>query len=575
MSYLVNDPAAFRDEMIGGLVSANDQFICQARGGVVRATETPPGQVAIIIGGGSGHFPAFAGLVGQGLAHGAAMGNVFASPSADEIYGVARAAASDAGVFMSYGNYAGDVLHFTEAMERLHAAGIPCRQLPVTDDICSAGNDERSRRRGIAGMFAVFRAAAYAAEQGQSLDEVWEAANAANDRVRSMGVAFSGCTLPGKDKPLFTVPHGKMGVGMGIHGEPGIEEQDLPTARGLGRMMVDRLVGERPDHVDTDRVGVILNGLGAVKYEELFLTYASVEQRLKELNYAVVQPEVGELVTSFEMAGVSLSLIWLDDALEAAWTSPAATPAYRRGAVNAGQARRQGPVEMADDTAAVEVASDASRGQSAQVVAAFAAIRDVIEANVDYLGEMDAIAGDGDHGIGMQRGSAAAHAAAVEAAARGAGAGAVFDAAGHAWSDKGGGTSGALWGLGLRAIGAIVGNQEAASRATIARGVARATAEVLRVGKAQAGDKTMLDALIPFAEDLEKRVANGETLASAWEAAAGLATREAKATADLLPRVGRARPHAEKSVGTPDPGAISMALAVTAVGSVLNQASKS
>lgn len=574
MSYLVNDPVNFRDEMIAGLVAANEEFLCRAKGGVVRASSTPPGQVAIVIGGGSGHYPAFAGLVGQGLAHGAAMGNVFASPSADEIYGVARAAASDAGVFMSYGNYAGDVLHFTEAMERLVAAGIPCRQLPVTDDICSAGEGERHRRRGIAGMFAVFRAAAWAAEQGKSLDAVWEAANAANERIRSIGVAFSGCTLPGRDKPLFTVPQGRMGVGMGIHGEPGIEEQSLPTARDLGRMLVDRLLAQQPGlALPRARVAVILNGLGSLKCEELYLTYASVEERLTELGLTIVQPEVGELVTSFEMAGLSLSLVWLDGDLEAAWTAPAAAPAYRRGSV-ASADRRTRPVGIAEDVVVTAAASAASRALAPRIVAAIEAIRGVIEANVDRLGEMDAIAGDGDHGIGMQRGVTAALAAASLAAGNGAGAGATLDAAGHAWADKGGGTSGALWGLGLRAIGSAIGNQEGVQVTAVARGVADAAREIVRVGKAQPGDKTMLDALIPFSDELGRRVAAGETLRTAWAAAALLATARAEATASLMPRIGRARPHAEKSIGTPDPGAISLALAVTAIAELLASQTK-
>lgn len=572
MSYLFNDPASFTDEMIEGFVAANSEYVRQVAGGVVRRAGTPAGQVALVIGGGSGHYPAFGGLVGQGLAHGAAMGNVFASPSAQQIYSVAKAAASDSGVLFSYGNYAGDVLNFDQAQERLNAEGIPCRTVAVTDDIYSADSTEIHKRRGIAGDLAVFRAAAWAAELGKSLDEVWAFASSANQRTRSVGVAFTGCTLPGSAQPLFTVPPGRMAVGMGIHGEPGIEEQDLPTARQLGELLVDRLLAARPDDSlgGSSRLGLILNGLGSVKYEELFVTYSTVAERLAAADVTIVLPEVGELVTSFEMAGVSLTLIWLDDDLEQAWASPTATAAYRRGTVVQGSG---GPVQ--DDTepenARVAVASEASRAAAPAVLAAILAIKTVVDENVDELGRLDSIAGDGDHGIGMQRGTSAALAAAKRAVEAGAGAGSTLAAAGDAWADKAGGTSGALWGLALRAVANAIGDDDAPTEASLAGGVAAAADSISRVGKAQLGDKTMLDSLIPFSESLSASLAAGKPLSGAWTAAALVATASAAATSDLLPRMGRARPHMEKSLGTPDPGAYSLALAVTSVAAAIKQ----
>ncbi len=578
MSYLLNDPAAFTDEMIAGFVAANSEYVRRVSGGVVRVNRTPAGQVAVVIGGGSGHYPAFGGLVGQGLAHGAAMGNVFASPSAQQIYSVAKAAVSDAGVLFSYGNYAGDVLNFDQAQDRLLAEGIPCRTVVVTDDICSADISEIGKRRGIAGDLAVFRAAAWAAEQGRSLDEVWEFANAANDRTRSLGVAFTGCTLPGANQPLFTVPPGRMVVGMGIHGEPGLEEQALPTARELGLLLTDRLLAERPSVVATtrpSRVGVILNGLGSVKYEALFVTYSTIAERLAEAGIVVVRPEVGELVTSFEMAGVSLTLFWLDDELERAWTSPAATPAYRRGAVQqANEGLRVEGLRVEDfqpPEAVVAAASTISRDSAPCVLAALQAIKSIIDDNAEELGRLDSIAGDGDHGIGMQRGATAALAAAEGAVRARAGAGSTLSAAGEAWADKAGGTSGALWGVALRALASAVGDDDSPSGETISAGVAEAAASISRIGKAHPGDKTMLDALIPFSDSLSTSIRTGVSLRQAWQDAALVATRCAAATADLTPRVGRARPHVEQSLGTPDPGAISLALAVTAVAATLTR----
>ncbi|WP_172411580.1 dihydroxyacetone kinase family protein, partial [Arthrobacter globiformis] len=342
MTRLFNEPAAFADEMIEGFVASHGRWVRRVSGGVARSTRSTPDTVAVVIGGGSGHYPAFAGLVGQGLAHGAAMGNLFASPSAQQVYNVAKAANNGAGVLLGYGNYAGDVLHFTQAQDKLRAEGIDCRSIAVTDDVSSAPLAERHKRRGIAGDLTVFKVAAAAAEAGYGMDRVVEIAGRANDRTRSFGVAFSGCTLPGAEKPLFTVPEGRMAVGMGIHGEPGIDETGIPTADELAELLVGKLLTEVPEGLaspgDTNkraRVVPILNGLGSVKYEELFVVYRRVAQLLAEAGVETVDPQVGELVTSFDMAGTSLTLFWLDAELEELWNAPCDAPAFRRGAVTA------------------------------------------------------------------------------------------------------------------------------------------------------------------------------------------------------------------------------------------------
>lgn len=572
MSYVLNDAAAFADESADGFVAANRNLVRRVRGGVARAGATPAGQVAVVIGGGSGHYPAFAGLVGPGIAHGAAMGNVFASPSAQQIVAVARSTASEAGVLLAYGNYAGDALNFDQAQDQLRSEGIPCQTVRITDDICSATAAEKQKRRGIAGDLVVFRAAGWAAEQGLDLESVATVAARANERTRSIGVAFSGCTLPGASEPLFTVPPGMMAVGMGIHGEPGIETVPMASARELAELLTGRLLAETPESAPagtTGRIGVIVNGLGSVKSEELFLLYGSIAPLLEAAGLAIIDPEVGEYATSFEMAGVSLTIVWLDDELEQAWRSSAYTPAYRKGAVDIATAPA-----IPDEVAAGEVAFIAAPEESAEagvwVRNSIDAIKDVMDREVDHLGRLDAIAGDGDHGIGMQRGARAAAEAAGTASAAGAGAGTVLAHAGEAWADRAGGTSGALWGLALRTLGQQIGDDEAPGAAAVARAVAAAREAIQRTGKAEIGDKTLVDALVPFSERLTGLTSDGLGLARAWTDAAAAATTAAAATADLLPRLGRARPHMEKSLGTPDPGAVSFALAVTAVGAVLN-----
>ena len=572
MTRLFNEPSAFADEMIEGFVASHGRWVKRVSGGVVRNTKSTPDTVALVIGGGSGHYPAFAGLVGQGLAHGAAMGNLFASPSAQQVYNVAKASNNGAGVLLGYGNYAGDVLHFNQAQDRLRKEGIDCRSIAVTDDVSSAPLAERTKRRGIAGDLTVFKVAAAAAEAGHPMDRIMDIAERANDRTRSFGVAFTGCTLPGADHPLFSVPEGRMAVGMGIHGEPGIDETDIPTADELAELLVAKLLTEVPEglKVDGARVVPILNGLGSVKYEELFVVYRRVAQLLAEAGLEAVDPQVGELVTSFDMAGTSLTLFWLDDELEVLWNAPADAPAFRRGAItsDALEASDREPVEA---EAVIPDATEESRAGAVRVLAALGAAKAVVDANADELGRIDAIAGDGDHGIGMERGVRAAVEAAMDAVARGAGAATTLHFAADAWADKAGGTSGALWGLALRAVGDAVGDSQAPDVGAVSAGVAGAAAAIMEFGKAKPGDKTLVDVLVPFRDALASGVEAGKSLTEAWGVAAATAEQAAENTAQLLPLMGRARPHAEKSLGTPDAGAVSMALIVRAIHNPLSQ----
>lgn len=574
MTYLFNNPAQFADELAEGFAAAHRDTIQRVNGGVIRRHKTKPGQVVMVIGGGSGHYPAFGGFVGQGLAHGAALGNVFAAPSAQQICQVAQAVDAGGGILFCYANYAGDVLNFEQAQMQLRAQGIDVRSVVVTDDIASAAFAEQHKRRGIAGTLPVFKAAAVAADAGKPLDEVVRITMEARDRVRSLGVAFSGCTLPGANKPLFEVANGKMEVGMGIHGEPGLYRVDAPSADGLAEMLVDKLLAEIPpldNSLSGARVGVILNGLGAVKYEELFVTYRKIDQLLSKHGLIIVEPVVDELVTSFDMAGVSLTLFWLNEELEKTWIAAAATPAFHRGNPSiTDQSLKDAiaPVRYNDEHQ-LKPGSASSQAVARIVFAALEAARDAIELRQEELGRLDAIAGDGDHGIGMQRGLTAAVEAAKVALDAQAGAGTVLVVAGDAWSNRAGGTSGMLWGVILRNFGHVVGDETKPGATTIVTGVAAALQAVITAGKAQLSDKTLVDVLYPFSAALTKGAAQGLSTAEVWTAAAEIAGQSAEATKNLTPKIGRARPHAAKSVGTPDPGAVSMALIVDAAGKII------
>ena len=566
MTKIFNDPSEFAEEALAGFCDVHSDLVRQVQGGAVRRYRPTQPKVAVLTGGGSGHYPAFAGLIGSGFADGAVVGNIFTSPSAQQAYSVAKAAESGAGVIFTYGNYAGDVMNFGMASERLAAEGIAVENVLVTDDIASAPPSESEKRRGIAGDFTVFKVMGAAAENGADLAEVVRLGRKANDLTRTIGSAFAGCTFPGAEAPLFTLPEGQMGLGLGIHGEPGLHDTDLPSAKDLGQELVARVLSETPPNAGK-RIAVILNGLGSTKHEELFVLWGTVAPLLRAAGYTLVMPEVGELVTSLDMAGVSLTVTWLDEELEPLWAAPAETPAYRRGAVSA-QAGTSVREEAADAGAseAAFVATDASRGYAAACVEAIAAARTLLHGAEERLGRMDAIAGDGDHGRGMVRGVDAAAAAAADALGRGAGAGDVLAAAGDAWADKAGGTSGVLWGAGLRAFGETVGNSSGPEAAVLAAGVTAFADRIVQLGKAEIGDKTMVDALLPFASTFGRAVADGAEPGRAWQDAAREAAAAAEATADLLPLKGRARPLAEKSLGTADPGATSLAMVFAVMG---------
>jgi dihydroxyacetone kinase phosphoprotein-dependent L subunit len=560
MTVLFDDPAAFADEALDGFVAANRRHVARVDGGVVRSTEMTPGQVAVVIGGGSGHYPAFSGLVGPGLAAGAACGNMFASPAAGQVHRVAKASQVGGGVLLSYGNYAGDVLHFGQAQQRLNAEGIETRTVLVTDDIASAPLESIELRRGIAGDLTVFKVAGAAAEAGLDLDEVERLARKANHHTRTLGVAFGGCTLPGADAPLFTVPEGQMSLGLGIHGEPGISEHPMPSASELAQLLVDKLLADKPEEAGS-RVAVIVNGLGRVKYDELFLLYGKVEKLLAAAGLDVVEPECGELVTSLDMSGVSLTLFWLDDDLATWWSAPADTPAFRKGTTDPKPPRNT--AELVESVSVVDAGTPAAIALGRTAIAALETIRATIEEHEQALGDLDAIAGDGDHGIGMRRGVEAAAAAARES--DGESVQTVLTRAGEAWSERAGGTSGALWGTAVITVGAILGNRDSYDAQDATRAVQAFADSVTQLGRAELGDKTMVDALLPFAQTFAERSAQGTGIVEAFTAAAQAATDAAEATAELRPRKGRARPLAEKSIGHADPGAISFGLITTAL----------
>ncbi|GAB3200993.1 L-erythrulose 1-kinase [Nocardioides hungaricus] len=566
MTKLVNDPDRFARDALAGFATANAEHVVLLDGGVVRASASPADQVALVLGGGSGHFPAFAGWVGPGMAHGAACGNVFASPSQTQVLEVARAADNGAGVLFLPINYAGDILHFSAAADDLRAAGHLAEMVAITDDIASGPPGRRTDRRGIAGSFLVVKVVGAAAERGRSLAELTEVAERINGLTATFGVALSGCTLPGAATPLFEVPEGRIAVGLGIHGEPGIAERDLGSADDVADLLLDGLLAEVAPPAGA-AVAVLVNGLGSTTPDELHVVFARVHDRLTAGGFRIVAPVVGELVSSLDMAGVSLSMAVLDDELEELWTDPAEAPCFRRGLATP-RPRRARLALPASTEAAPAPASPASTELAAAVAGALADVAGALAAADQRLGEIDAVAGDGDHGIGMRRGSAAAAEAAAALAGR-AGAGTTMRAAGAAWSDVGGGTSGALWGAGIAAAADVVGDDEVPDPGRLVETVAAFAAAVVERGGAAVGDKTMVDAIEPFARAFAEEIGDGREIAAAWRAATEAARNGAEGTVGFSAKKGRSKLHADRSLGTPDAGAVSFVLVVEAIGARL------
>ncbi|MGV6849806.1 MAG: dihydroxyacetone kinase subunit DhaK [Marinibacterium sp.] len=333
MKKILNKPEDYVDEMLAGLTAAHPEYyrLHGDSGKVVaRAKPGDAGKVGIVTGGGSGHLPVFTGYVGDGLLDACAIGDVFASPSAEQMADAIRAADSGAGVLRLYGNYGGDVMNFDMAGELVEFDDITCTTVLLADDVASAPPQEREKRRGVAGMVYAFKIAGAAAREGRDLAGVTAVAQKAADACRSIGAALSPCTVPQAGKPTFEIAEDEMEMGMGIHGEPGVWRGKMQTADQIAGEMMDRLLADMPLG-SGDRVSVMVNSLGATPPEELYILYRIVRDRLTSAGATIVMPLVGRYATSMEMAGVSFTLCKLDEDLEKLLQAPCDCAFWRVG----------------------------------------------------------------------------------------------------------------------------------------------------------------------------------------------------------------------------------------------------
>ena len=318
MQKFINDPSLVVDEMLQGFVKAHKDLVSGTENDRVLKFKDAPvkGKVGIVTGGGSGHKPAFVGYIGKNMCDAVAVGEIFTSPPAQMFYDAIKAADGGKGVAILYGNYAGDNMNVAMAMEEAEDDGIQVKKVVANDDVPSAPAAEREKRRGVAGEILMWKVGGAKAAMGGSLDEVIKAAQKAIDNTRSIGVGLSGCTIPEVGHPNFNVDEGKMEVGIGHHGEPGIEIAGLETADRVARRMVDVLLPDLP-FSEGDELVLLLSGLGSTPLMELYILYRDVAALLEEKGIKIYLSYVGNYFTSLEMAGATLTLMKLDDELKA------------------------------------------------------------------------------------------------------------------------------------------------------------------------------------------------------------------------------------------------------------------
>jgi dihydroxyacetone kinase-like protein len=328
MKKIINKPEDVVDEMLEGMLEAYPYHlkrVPQTKRAVMYAETPVKGKVGICTGGGSGHLPLFLGYTGEGLLDGTAVGDVFSSPSANEIFAMTRAVNSGKGVLYLYGNYGGDIMNFDMAADMAEDEDIQVQTSIGIDDIASAPPSEKEKRRGIAGIFYAYKIAGASAQEGASLDEVKKAADRAIANTRTMGVALTPCTIPAAGEPTFSIGEDEMEIGMGIHGEKGVERGKLKTADEITERMTLEIIKDLP-FASGDQVSVLVNGLGATAPQELFILFRKVHQILDDHNIKVYKPFIGEYATSMEMKGASISLFRLDDEMKRLLDVPSHSP---------------------------------------------------------------------------------------------------------------------------------------------------------------------------------------------------------------------------------------------------------
>lgn len=551
MKKLINDPAGVVSDALRGVAAAHPELRVDHHHKIIYRREAPvTGKVGLVSGGGSGHEPLHGGFVGPGMLDAACAGEVFTSPVPDQILEATRNVDGGAGVLHIVKNYTGDVMNFEMAAELAAEAGIDVVSVVTDDDVAGKDSRHTAGRRGVGVTVLVEKIAGAAAEQGRSLAKVAEVARKVNARGRSMGMALTSCAVPAVGRPTFDLAETEMEIGIGIHGEPGQERKPLESARQVAEQLLAPILADL-DFTGDDGVIAFVNGMGGTPLIELYVMYHEIATILHRTGVRVVRSLVGPYITSLEMAGCSVTLLKVDDDLLGLWDAPVCTPALRWGPVVPTSAPVDGLVGiMALSRWIIEFAR-------------------LIAEQRDFLSELDSPIGDADHGVNMDRGMSAV-VAALERTPQSSAA-ALLKHAGMTLQSTAGGASGPLYGTLFLRMASAAGGVSSLDAPAFAKALRAGLEGVVARGKAELGDKTMVDALAPAVDALERELASGRPLGAALRAAASAAKGGRDATIPMLARKGRASYLGERSVGHQDPGATSVALLITAAATAVAQ----
>jgi ATP-dependent dihydroxyacetone kinase len=564
MKKLINDPRRVVREMLEGLVDLTPtQALLASEDVIVRADLPPPDArpVAVLSGGGSGHEPAHAGYVGPGMLTAAVVGDVFTSPSVDAVLAAIRAVSGPAGALLIVKNYTGDRLNFGLAAELAAAEGIPTRIVVVADDVALHDTVAQGHRRGIAGTVLVHKVAGAAAAAGLSLDAVAAEASAAAAATATMGVGLGACIVPAAGKPGFTLGEGEMELGLGIHGEQGVRRGPMQSADEVATTILDTLVLQADIHRG-DRVALLVNGLGGTPPMELAIVARRALAVLRAQGVRVERAWAGNFMTALEMPGCSLTLMVIDDARLARLDAPAAAPAWPGG----GQVAERRIIATPAAAAAARSKHPAPGPLAGRLRSAALTVAAAFEREEAMLTDLDGRTGDADLGISMVRGASAIRALPDDVWATPA---IVLTAMGDALRRAIAGSSGPFYAVALlRAARELTTPVPDPGR--WAKAFAAGIEAIAELGGAGAGDRTMLDALIPASEALTAALHRDTPAAAAWRKAIEAAEAGTAATASMRPRLGRAAYLGDRALGHPDAGATAVLVWMKAIAGCLD-----
>ncbi len=563
---LINSADDVISELVEGMISAHPDILTldgQSGRAVVAINGPHEGKVGIVLGGGSGHEPAFSGYVGKGLADAVAVGNVFASPSPSQICDAAIAANGGAGVVFLYGNYTGDVMNFDMASEELVGQNIKSTSVLVTDDVASAPASKAEERRGIAGGFFVFKCAGAAADLGYDYETVIRLAKHANAMTRSSGVALGACSLPQTCRANFEIGPEDMEIGMGIHGEPGIARTKLQSADAVVDQLLELILVDMPLG-QGDKVAVLVNGLGATSLMELYILHRHLDIRLKDIGVGIHYSWVGNYVTALEMAGASISLIKLDEELAKLLDHPCHTPALKVGKVPAQTPNQRIPRQQVrakhrqEQTFKKLVTEGDITPEIFRNMLLSAA--KIISNNKDWLCKLDGEIGDGDHGIAMDTGWRAVRDE-LNKLDKNATISMMCERSAQAFLSAVGASVGPLYATGFQRAAQSVDDRLNLDNASFVKWLEAMAQGIKDRGGASVGEKTMLDAWGPAIDAAKLK----DTVLESLDAACKAAKQGMEATRNMKAAKGRSAKLGNRSIGHIDPGAASAYLILSAI----------